>query len=821
MSKTTSDHTMTASTNLLPGLPGPSDLTPQGASPMQKVHENLRGRYAWATLFGFAGAMAGAIAGYMLVIPLFTSTGAVLIKPSIRTVLYPLKEHDAPRMFDEYVDAQVATMSSPRVLTMAMQDEQWKTLKRGLTTESTEQFMDSLVIERGKRSHVIHLAFTDTDAKASADGVAVVIRAYRNIADDVEDQSGIETQRTLGIIKSRLNKDLQDLQDRVYEVDPIYSPAALRKMWSFKLEEARQISESIKETQIALVTFGAATLGGKAEGEEEDVVPLNLPIEQIATRDSHMRLLMTKRQSIETQLISYSQSLGSSHKTVKRLMAMLADGTRAIMDYKVEYESNPTLASALTTSSSRGLTQSVPELKARQKVLLELQEKTREEMTTMSQRLRRIDAYEQRIASKEKKLSLVEQRIEEIETEMGPNVDGRVEVISSGLTEPDPSNDGTRKQVAVAGFGAGGIVGVSIVILIGLLDRRIRNSDDARNRASDVKMLGVLPSLPKDLADPDHAAIAGYCVHYIRTLLQLGSAAGDKKVIAVTSPAEGSGKTSLTLALGLSFAASGSRTLLIDCDLGRGGLTSRLNAIIRRRVGQILERQGLITAEQLNEALSEAEKTGQRLGETLVARGVLKQSDLSAALAAQENAQIGLLDALNDEPFDNCVAETGTPSLYILPIGGARAHDMSRMSPSTVRHVIDESRQRFDTILLDTGPVPGTIETSIVATEADEVVLVVTRGGNRSHANKAIQFLESVGATISGLVFNRAAPRDVARSMTATASLAPPNEESPEDETDDHGGGEGDGSSPRPRPKNYDPVAQAVARTSNPPRDRP
>lgn len=819
MSKTTNDHAMAASTNLLPGLPAPSDLAPQGAHPMKKVHENLRGRYAWATIFGVFGAVAGAIAGYMLVIPLFTSTGAVLIKPSIRTVLYPLKEHDAPRMFDEYVDAQVATMSSPRVLDVAMQEPEWTSLDRGITPEATEQFMDSLVIERGRRSHVIHLSFTDANDDASARGVTVVIRAYQKIVKEIETGSGAATLSSLQLMRSHLNTELQDLQTRVYEVDPVYSPAALRKMWSFKLEEARHISESIQETQIALVTFGAATLDGKAEGEEEDVAPINLPIEQIAARDSHMRLLMAKRQSIETELVSYSQSLGSGHKTVKRLMAILTDGNRAIMDYKGEYESNPTLSSAPMASSSRTLsTQSVPELQARQRVLLELQEKTREEMTTMSQRLRRIDAYEQRIASKEQKLSLVEQRIEEIQTEMGPDIGGRVEVISPGLMEPGPSNDGMRKQVAVAGFGAGGIVGVSIVMLIGLLDRRIRNSDDARNRASDVRMLGVLPSLPKDLADPEHAAIAGYCVHYIRTLLQLGSPPGDKKVIAVTSPAEGSGKTSLTLALGLSFAASGSRTLLIDCDLGGGGLTSRLNAIIRRRVGQILERQGLITAEQLAEALGEAEKTGQRLGETLVARGVLKQSDLSAALAAQENAQIGLLDALDGESFDNCVAETGTPSLYILPIGGARAHDMSRMSPSTVRHVIDESRQRFDTILLDTGPVPGTIETSIVATEADEVVLVVTRGGNRSHANKAIRFLESVGATISGLVFNRAAPRDVARSMTATASLTSPNEESPEDETNDHGDGDG---SPQPGRKNYDPVTQAVVRTSNPPRDRP
>ena len=50
----------------------------------------------------------------------------------------------------------------------------------------------------------------------------------------------------------------------------------------------------------------------------------------------------------------------------------------------------------------------------------------------------------------------------------------------------------------------------------------------------------------------------------------------DKRAFSVTSASSGDGKTSLTLALGLSFAASGSRTLLIDSDLVGAGLTARL-----------------------------------------------------------------------------------------------------------------------------------------------------------------------------------------------------------------------------------------------------
>ena len=60
-------------------------------------------------------------------------------------------------------------------------------------------------------------------------------------------------------------------------------------------------------------------------------------------------------------------------------------------------------------------------------------------------------------------------------------------------------------------------------------------------------------------------------------MLQINGGTDDRRVFAVTSAAPGDGKTSLTLALGLSYAACGTRTLLIDCDLIGAGLTARMN----------------------------------------------------------------------------------------------------------------------------------------------------------------------------------------------------------------------------------------------------
>src|SRR3954463_7500393 len=53
----------------------------------------------------------------------------------------------------------------------------------------------------------------------------------------------------------------------------------------------------------------------------------------------------------------------------------------------------------------------------------------------------------------------------------------------------------------------------------------------------------------------------------------------------------------------------------------------------RVRLGTMLVRAGLLTAEQLEEALAEKAETGKRLGEIVVDRGWVPSSDLARALA--------------------------------------------------------------------------------------------------------------------------------------------------------------------------------------------
>jgi len=310
-------------------------------------------------------------------------------------------------------------------------------------------------------------------------------------------------------------------------------------------------------------------------------------------------------------------------------------------------------------------------------------------------------------------------------------------------------------------------------------------------------MLGILPNLPDDLSDPEQAALTAHFVHQIRTLLQIWEGSNDKQAFSITSPVSGTGKTSLTLALGVSFAAADSKTLLIDCDIIGGGLTARANAIVKRKIGKILQKEGVITAKQLDEALKVASGKRARLGEILMELGYVTENDVNSALVQQQKASVGLLDVIGGESLDECVAETGIPNLWVLPLGSAKAQHASKLSPLAMRRVVQECRKRFDTILIDTGPVPGSLEASVVAAQVDGVILCVSRGEQRPLAEKSVDHLLSIGAKVAGVVFNRARSEDMTIYSTTLRTSLP--------QDNGKGGGEAAKSS------RFGPMARAVA----------
>jgi type IV pilus assembly protein PilB len=60
-----------------------------------------------------------------------------------------------------------------------------------------------------------------------------------------------------------------------------------------------------------------------------------------------------------------------------------------------------------------------------------------------------------------------------------------------------------------------------------------------------------------------------------------------------------------------------------------------ISKITKKRLGELLVSEGLITNDQVTEALTEQKKAGSLLGETLIKLGYVTESDIAAAIAAQ------------------------------------------------------------------------------------------------------------------------------------------------------------------------------------------
>jgi polysaccharide biosynthesis transport protein len=237
--------------------------------------------------------------------------------------------------------------------------------------------------------------------------------------------------------------------------------------------------------------------------------------------------------------------------------------------------------------------------------------------------------------------------------------------------------------------------------------------------------------------------------------LQINSGGEEQQVYCVTSAQPGDGKTSLTLALAANERASGSRTLLIDCDLVGAGLTARLD------------------------------------------------------MGGPE----GVLEAMTNRSLLEYIRQTDIADLAMLPVGSAQAHHAGLFSPAALRRLVTEAKKHFEVVLIDTGPILGSIEATPVCAASDAVILTVSRGQQRPLVEKALQHLLSIGARFAGVVFNRAQTRDFERSISGMSLRSVARHQQT------GANGNGAGGFRKPQEKTFGPVARAVASSFNPPTD--
>ncbi|MBA4147312.1 MAG: polysaccharide biosynthesis tyrosine autokinase [Verrucomicrobia bacterium] len=263
-----------------------------------------------------------------------------------------------------------------------------------------------------------------------------------------------------------------------------------------------------------------------------------------------------------------------------------------------------------------------------------------------------------------------------------------------------------RAKLAIYSLLFGFALAIAVPFLLEFLDSRISDLEDAEESLH-LRGLGIVPQIESSGSDSQLFVGENASDHYfqenfrvIRANLGMNSETGAlPQVIIVTSAMPQEGKTVVSSNLALSFATKGDRTLLIDADLRRGRL---------HRVFKAQNKPGLSDILAEKRPIEDAFRPGGHENLTLVTCG--KHVDFACEL----------LDG---------------PSFAAL---------------------LGDLRKKYDRIIIDTPPVLGLAETSIIQRLADGVVFVIWGGFTpMRNVKSAIQSLEMNGTKFLGFVLNR------------------------------------------------------------------
>lgn len=174
----------------------------------------------------------------------------------------------------------------------------------------------------------------------------------------------------------------------------------------------------------------------------------------------------------------------------------------------------------------------------------------------------------------------------------------------------------------------------------------------------------------------------------------------DVKVVALTSFSAAEGKSSISFQLAASLAQAGKRVLLVDADLRKSVMASRMR--IRGRV-----------------------------------------EGLSHFLSGMANA-------------NEVINETDVPGLYLMFAGARVPNAAELLGHASFGKLMTALKDTFDYVIVDAAPVGQVIDCAIMAPALDGVLLVIDTTHNSYKLERRIkQQLEKSGAKLLGVILNR------------------------------------------------------------------
>lgn len=261
--------------------------------------------------------------------------------------------------------------------------------------------------------------------------------------------------------------------------------------------------------------------------------------------------------------------------------------------------------------------------------------------------------------------------------------------------------------------------GVGLAFLLEGLDNTVRTTEQAQ-MISGVASLGMIPLGSKSASEgpnPKRLVLAtskeavelvtqvrpqsqmAESYRALRTSLLLSNLGAPPKVIMVTSALPQEGKTTTSINTAVVLAQKGVRVLLVDADLRRPSIHKTL--------------------------------------------GMGPHSGLSNVLTGSTT-------------LEQAITRTAVlPNLFVLPAGTPPPNPAELLASSNMKDVVDQLKEQFDHIVIDTPPSLSVTDAVVLSPRADAVVLVIRSGQTTKQAlRRSRDILMQVNAKVVGVLLN-------------------------------------------------------------------
>lgn len=230
------------------------------------------------------------------------------------------------------------------------------------------------------------------------------------------------------------------------------------------------------------------------------------------------------------------------------------------------------------------------------------------------------------------------------------------------------------------------------------LRRRVASADEIRERYG-IEVLGEIPAKRRFPASVGElftlAEFADVVEAYQRLRTNLEIAAKRHLFVAVTSCVQGEGKSTVTANLAWTLASIGHSVVAVDCDLRRPTLHKRFEL----------------------------------------------------------NLEKGVSDIADGVDVGSLAKDTDMHTLTVIPAGDAKRHPAEIVSMAFPR-LVDELQDEI--VLIDTPPMLGVGETTLIATITKAVLLVIdARHRDPAEVEAVLNELRRTGADVLGAVINK------------------------------------------------------------------